>query len=256
MKGLNFQIIALSALALCTAQDDTTTILDLPSRLIALEEHVLLPTLGLGNGVARQVLDNLPDTLMPRLRDLSSLRLATMDAGHVTKQVISHVPVGDLNVSAVRLANDQLAGAVTSHPDRFRAFAILPMAFPDAAAGELERCVRELAAVGALIDNNLSNGTTYDAEQFWPVFEAAERLDVPIYIHPAPPSPEAFESMYQGNYPTGVAISLATSAWGWHVNNALHILRLYVSIRDLCASPSLKLIWLPRPPAFSIAIRS
>jgi predicted TIM-barrel fold metal-dependent hydrolase len=35
--------------------------------------------------------------------------------------------------------------------------------------------------VGALVDNHL-DGQSYDAERFWPVFEKAQHLNVPIYL--------------------------------------------------------------------------
>ncbi|USW50550.1 Putative 2-amino-3-carboxymuconate-6-semialdehyde decarboxylase, metal-dependent hydrolase [Septoria linicola] len=164
-----------------------------------------------------------------QLEDLSTERLAAMDAGHVSMQVLSHVDVGDTLPSAVREANNQLAAVVEAQPSRFRAFAILPMAHPQEAANELERAVLELGAVGALIGNNLENGTTYDDERFWPVFAMAERLDVPIYLHPGTPSAERFQSDYQGNYDPGVAIRIGTAAWGWHANTGLHIVKLFAA---------------------------
>jgi predicted TIM-barrel fold metal-dependent hydrolase len=62
-------------------------------------------------------------------------------------------------VARAREANDQLAGAVRAHPDRFAGFATLPAADPPAAADELERAVRELGLIGALVNSTLgSNG--------------------------------------------------------------------------------------------------
>ena len=55
---------------------------------------------------------------------------------------------------------------------------------PDAAAKELVRCVREFGFVGALIDNHVS-GKYYDGPEYHPVFQAAQELDVPIYLHPS-----------------------------------------------------------------------
>ncbi len=56
---------------------------------------------------------------------------------------------------------------------------------PDAAAKELVRCgVREFGVVGPLIDNHVS-GKYYDGPEYHPVFQAAQELDVPIYLHPS-----------------------------------------------------------------------
>ena len=72
------------------------------------------------------------------LRDLGEIRLADMDAGGVTMQVLSCLTTQQLPrnvaVDLVRAANDRAAAAVRAHPDRFRAFAALPTAVPAAAA--------------------------------------------------------------------------------------------------------------------------
>jgi predicted TIM-barrel fold metal-dependent hydrolase len=96
-----------------------------------------------------------------------------------------------------------------------------------AAAAELERCTRELGFVGALVDNHI-NGQFYDDERFWVVFEKAQELDVPIYIHPSRATEEMVE-YYKGNYDDSVAVALSAYGWGWHSETAGHILRLYAS---------------------------
>lgn len=91
------------------------------------------------------------------------------------------------------------------------------MSEPEAAATELERCVKELGFVGALIDNHLEEGKGeklfYDAERFWPVFAKAEELDVPVYIHPTFATEEMMEVLYQGNYGEGTAFGLSMAGW-------------------------------------------
>jgi predicted TIM-barrel fold metal-dependent hydrolase len=82
------------------------------------------------------------------------------------------------------------------------------MTDPKAAAGELFRCVRELGFVGALVDNHLENGRFYDDEHFWPVFEASQELDVPIYLHPTFASDTMLEH-YKGNYDENIATALS-----------------------------------------------
>lgn len=106
----------------------------------------------------QQILSELPPDTLAKLMNLSAGRLADMDAGHVSLQVLSSVGSGDALPSNVRDANNQLGAAVEGHPDRFRAFAVLSMAYPQEAARELERAVIELGAVGALIDSTLANG--------------------------------------------------------------------------------------------------
>jgi uncharacterized protein len=80
-----------------------------------------------------------------------------------------------------RQANDTLATAVSKYPDRFLGFATPPMLDPAAAARKLEPTVRDLGFVGALINGHV-NGRYLDDKFFWPVFECAEALGVPIYL--------------------------------------------------------------------------
>ena len=81
-----------------------------------------------------------------KLLDAGESRLAFMDEQKVDVQVLSYtspvsdrMPAGEA-VEVCAQANDILADVVAGHPDRFAAFATLPMADPVAAARELERC--------------------------------------------------------------------------------------------------------------------
>jgi 2,3-dihydroxybenzoate decarboxylase len=95
--------------------------------------------------------------------------------------------------SAVRVAkaaDDRLYEIVRNHPDRFAAFANLPTADPEAAADELERTVEKLGFKGAMIHGLIGEERLFiDNKKFWPIFERAQALDVPLYIHPANPHP-------------------------------------------------------------------
>ena len=53
---------------------------------------------------------------------------------------------------------------------------------PKAAADELERTVKDYGFKGGMI-HGLTNGEFIDQKKYWPIFERAEQLDVPIYIH-------------------------------------------------------------------------
>ncbi len=143
--------------------------------------------------------------------------------------------------SAVRLAraaNDRLRETVRAHPDRFSAFAAIPTPDPKAAADELERAVTKLGFKGALV-NGLTNGLFLDDKRFWPIFERAAALDVPLYMHPAIPHPAVVEAYYKDyveQYP-----SLLRAAWGFTVETATQGVRLVLSgVFD--AYPNLKII--------------
>ncbi len=202
-------------------------------RVIAVEEHVGTPQLTAALKAAGIDARETAPALAGKLNDLGAKRLADMDAVGIDMQVLSVAGDGleklDRNggIAMARDINDMLANGVKSHPDRFAAFAVLPLQAPDAAAAELERCVARLGFKGALISGTV-NGRFLDNPAFQPVFAAAEKLDVPIYLHPAPPPPAVYQA-YFGDLPAPLGESLSTSAWGWHVETGMHCLRLVVS---------------------------
>ena len=170
--------------------------------------------------------------------DLGTERLQAMDEAGLTTTVLSVAgPGADLledaeGVDLARAYNDRLAEALRAHPDRFGGFAHLPVQTPEAAADELERTVRELGFVGAMV-----NGATIDRDgtalflddpRFEPILARAESLDVPIYIHPALPPKAVYETYYQ-RLPGMAGIPLSMAGWGWHSETAIHVLRLVLS---------------------------
>jgi predicted TIM-barrel fold metal-dependent hydrolase len=206
-------------------------------RLITLEEHYRAPMMSQSAGSGGGHFGN-PPADSPIARNLAKLdeigptRLADMDAAGIDVQVLSHtVPAAeqfpaDEAVTVAQAANDYLAKAVGAHPDRFAGFATLPTPAPQAAADELERAVTTLGFKGALI-NGHTQGRFLDDRFFWPIFERAQRLEVPIYLHPSEPPPAVRTAYYDG-LPPQAAQMLATAAWGWHVDTGLHVLRLIV----------------------------
>ncbi len=124
------------------------------------------------------------------------------------------------------MANNKLADAVAKHPDRFSGFATLPVAEPEKLRDELRRCVKELGFVGALIDNH-ANGTYYEGLEYSGLWETAQELDVPIYLHPVLPTKAVLETLYQGSYSHQAALSIGTFGFGWHSDVAIHVLRLF-----------------------------
>ena len=203
-------------------------------RTIALEEHFWTPELAAAPGtglLARAGGQRLDEAL----RDLDKARLADMDAAGIDLQVVSHVQPaaqgvpGDAGVTAARQANDYLAAALARHPDRLAGFATLPTASPQAAAGELKRAVGELGFVGGLLNSTLgTDGAFLDDPRFDPLLACFESLDVPLYLHPAPP-PAALRSVLFDGLAPAVAGALATNSWGWHAEAGLHALRMVVS---------------------------
>lgn len=196
-------------------------------RVVAIEEHHIIP--GISNDLN---LSRLPDAVQTRLRATVDERLAGMDAAGIDVQVLSVVmptremlPAETAVPQAVR-ANTELHAMVTAHPDRFAALATLPVTVPDAAAAELERAVRDLGFVGTMISGTIG-GRFLDDPFFRPVLETAARLDVPIYLHPAPP-PQPVAAVYYSGFADQVNQVLATGGYGWHYEASVHALRMIV----------------------------
>jgi predicted TIM-barrel fold metal-dependent hydrolase len=152
-----------------------------------------------------------------KLSFISTTRIADMDAGGVGRQILSHTPFRTAPTPELCVAiNNELYAAVAAHPDRFTGFASLPMTEPLAAAEELRRSVNELKFVGALVDTH-SDGVWYDGSEWDVVWQEAQELDVPIYLHPCFASEEMMRVNYRGNYSEEVAKSLGAYVFGWHV---------------------------------------
>jgi len=91
----------------------------------------------------------------------------------------------DLAREMSREVNDEIA-EITRSNKKFLGFATLPMAFPDLAVEELERAVNDLGLKGFKIMSNV-NGKPLDSNEFFPVYELAAKMDIPIFIHPTRP---------------------------------------------------------------------
>lgn len=170
-----------------------------------------------------------------KLLNRDTTRLQFMDEQKVDVQVLSYTaPVSDAVPAekAVELcvqANDILAEVVKAHPDRFAAFATLPMADPKAAAEELERCVKQYGFVGTLITGTWQ-GKFYDDDMFFPIFEKAAELDVPVSWHPEFPDAKVQSHYYlSDNYPLITGMQFGTAGFGWHLDVGIHTARLVLS---------------------------
>ena len=166
------------------------------------------------------------DILLNKLLDLGEGRLKVMDDNGVDLQVLSlTIPGVELmdastGTALARNVNDALADVVRKHPDRFLGFAALAPQSPEEAANELERAVKELDLKGWKTHSNY--GENYlDEKRYWPIFERAEKLDVPIYLHPSFPTIPQLKTDY------GWALSGAP--FGFGVETALCMMRLVLS---------------------------
>jgi predicted TIM-barrel fold metal-dependent hydrolase len=199
--------------------------------VIALEEHYLDNEVKAKFSPADARAGSPPETAK-RLADLGALRIKEMDEAGIDIQIVSHGAPSvqkmdpESAVALARQANDRLFEACRAYKDRLYAFAVCPTPDPKAAAAELERTVTKYGAKGVMI-HGLTNGVFHDDKRFWPIYERAEALDVPIYIHPAYPHPAVVEVYYKDyldKYP-----NLASSGWGFGVETATQGIRFVLS---------------------------
>ncbi len=205
-------------------------------RTITLEEHWATPAFMEGPARfvrARAAGPNPRFAGVPeRLVDLDDLRLREMDDAGIDVQVLSLNSPGveQLDpaeaVAVARATNDALAAAVRRHPDRLAGFAAVPAALPEAAADELERAVRDQGFKGAIVNGHV-RGRYLDDPGFRPLLERAQALGVPIYLHPTlPPTPVRDVYYAGGGLSPEVAGMFGMAGWGWHIETAVHVLRM------------------------------
>jgi predicted TIM-barrel fold metal-dependent hydrolase len=166
---------------------------------------------------------------MPKeLKDIGASRVAAMDAAGIDMQVLSLTSPGvqgfegEMAITIATDANERMQEAVLAFPGRLLGFAAIPTALPDAAADELERTVKEYGFKGAMI-NSHTRGRFLDDEYFWPIFERAVALDVPVYLHPGQPHAQLMDCYFKGFE------DLARPAWGFQADCSMHFLRLMFS---------------------------
>lgn len=213
-----------------------------PYRYIACEEAFQIPEIleamrKLSGGVPTMSTGPIVGPAVPLLLDIGAERILSMDAAGIDMQILSIVSPGvqhfdaAMAVSMARLANDRLSDAVKAHPTRFAGLAAFAPQDPAAATKELERAVNQLGLHGALV-NSHTHGEYLDDQKFWPIFEAAEALDIPLYIHPREPSPAMAGPLAMPGFIVG---------WAYAVETGTHALRL-ISAGVFDRFPRLKIV--------------
>jgi 5-carboxyvanillate decarboxylase len=188
---------------------------------------------GLGNQVSQA------ETRRGKLLEYGAGRLKDMDEAGIDMQVLILVSPGlqvfdaAAAVTMARKINEELSKIIRQYPDRFSGLAALAPQNPEEAAAELRRAVSELGLKGACIHSH-TRGEYLDDKKYWTLLEMAEKLDVPIYIHPRGPSPDMIKP-YLG-YP-----GLCSAILGFSAEVSLHALRLIFS-GAFDAFPRLKII--------------
>jgi uncharacterized protein len=203
-------------------------------RTIALEEH--FATSAFLDGPARRLKERAEQVggrfakLVADLLDIGDGRVAAMDAAGVDAQALSLTAPGVEQLEGeeaktfARNTNAALAEAVRRHPARFFGLAALPIGDPAAAVAELGRVHSQDGFKGVVISGH-HRGRYLDDRFFWPILARAEALKFPIYLHPTQSPQPVIEAWFGGLEPM-VSEMMAGPGWGWHIETALHVLRM------------------------------
>ena len=130
-----------------------------------------------------------------KLQEPASKRIDWMHGIGLTHQILSAwadifgyaLPAEKCNAWH-QLLNDAMAEFCATHPREFSLLASVPLPHAANAARELERAVRTMGAVGAVVATNIEGVNLGEAplDEFW---ACAEALDVPVFLHPTQPAP-------------------------------------------------------------------
>lgn len=191
-------------------------------KIIDLEAHFITAEF------SEYVKDIIPLPSDSKLHDLGEGRIKDMDESGIHMQVISlfqppHIQRLDVPdaIKWAKSTNNELSLAVKKYPDRFVGLAAIPIQSPPDGEDEMKRAVLELGLKGICLVSN-AREEYFDDKKYWGIFETAENLDIPIYLHPIQPS-DRMAGVYAG-YPT-----LMGPPHGLHTEVSLHVMRLIYS---------------------------
>lgn len=161
-------------------------------------------------------------------------RLADMNKNGISKQILSSPQQTQIlnpnNASKiVKEANDDLFNIISNHKDRFGAFGLLPWSNINEAIDEIKRLKYELNFEGVILAGRPSMEAIFlDDKRYYPILETLEKLNMPLYLHPAPPL-KCVQKNYYNGLDEKLSARLSLYGWGWHNEVGIQIIRMIVS---------------------------
>jgi 2,3-dihydroxybenzoate decarboxylase len=173
------------------------------------------------------------DRYLRQVKSLTGERIEVSDKHGIGYTIVSLTVPGIQGITdkataekEARHFNDYVYNRIKEHRNKLGAFAALSMHDPEQAGAELRRAVTELGFHGALLNDVQHAGPDGETYLFYddPAYDAfwavAQDLDVPIYLHPAAPVGNRYETFYKARkYLVGPPLSFANSV-------SLHLLGL------------------------------
>lgn len=217
-------------------------------KIIAVEEHFILPQISAkvmqfltaqngGQPPVSKAQRELMKIVLPTqdfIAEVGKKRLDFMDKAGITKQILSYGAGSPQNITDPILAeelcieaNDALLQLISLNPNRFAGFSLLPMTSVEKAIKELKRTT-QLGLKGAMISGTI-NGKFLDEAEFFPLFETAEKLGVPLFLHPAIIDKNVSDFYYQSKenaWSEVAGLMFASAGLGWHLDAGIQVLRL------------------------------
>lgn len=169
------------------------------------------------------------------LDEAAERRLKFMDENGVKTQILSYVNTipedlpAEVAVEICRMANDDMAEITKKYPGRFEGFVTLPLQDIQASVEELERAVKSLGLRGIMLVSRFQ-GEFYSKKKFFPIFEKAAELGVPVYIHPAFIDSEIKKRYYDDEKINEItSFTWASAGFGWHLDAGMSVMHLILS---------------------------
>jgi aminocarboxymuconate-semialdehyde decarboxylase len=116
----------------------------------------------------------------------------------------SDLPVSEGREAAIQW-NEEMAGAVRTHPGRFWASAAVPLVDTGVALEVLEHAVGTLGLKGVNLPGSVGPDPRIDAERLEPFYDRVEELGLPLFLHP---TDAVFADMLSDGYGGALHLSL------------------------------------------------
>lgn len=155
-------------------------------------------------------------------RQLEIMAAAGIDTAVVSPVIaadVSALDVGDAREMCA-IYNEEIARAQRLYPGRIYGLAMVPAQDAEAAIETLDDAVRRLGLVGVLMHSNVDGGSIAD-RSLWPFYARAEKLGIPVFLHPTRTAAEGRVTDYALEHPLSYMFETTIAALSLIVGGVL-----------------------------------